>query len=150
MERVICCTADVAKATHEQRYLYKGCAGAGSEWSGSSGVQLMSFSGAPGAGPEICCTADVAKAAREQRYLYKGWPGAAAETLTGLRPGRDRRYRSHRSVMETPAPASSFRSVTTDSPTTACGSPTTFSMNAPPSESMVNEPATCSGSPVAT
>ena len=54
-----------------------------------------------------------------------------------------------RSMIRTSALASRLRRVETDSPTTACGSPSTFSMKAPPRESMVKEPATCSGSPVA-
>ena len=89
-------------------------------------------------------------------HVCKTRPGHVICTQEGLgdagvAPKRVRLGRGYfqRSIIRTPALASSWRRVETESPTTACGSPTTCSMNAPPSESMVKDPATCSGSPVA-
>lgn len=67
----------------------------------------------------------------------------------------DQRHRDHappagqKSTGDNPSPASSLRSSGSDSPMTVPGSPSTRSTNQPPRPSMVNAPATVSGSPLA-
>ena len=63
--------------------------------------------------------------------------------------GRAWAQRRQRSVIASPRLASWARSVASDRPTTAAGSPSTRRTNGAPSPSRVKAPATASGSPVA-
>ena len=87
------------------------------------------------------------------------WPSRAdaaaptsARTLTARRPhvrrAAQRRFQSD--GQSTPSSRTRSRSVESDRPTTVDGSPSTRRMNGPPRLSIVNAPATSSGSPVAT
>lgn len=86
--------------------------------------------------------------ARDPGRLRRLLLGAGVPLARGHR-GADRDY-SQRSVMESPAADSNCRSVETDRPTTAFGSPSTPRTKAAPRPSMVKPPAQGSGSPVAT
>lgn len=108
----------------------------GRRWSRREVIEELPPAEAAGAEPPVVAS-DVTGAASGERA-----PGAVAQRA-GV-PAR------HRSVRARPRSASISRSAGRDRPITVLGWPSMLATNAPPRPSMLNAPATASGSPLAT